>query len=57
LLVVAGGGGYATYTLPGTQPSHFQAQSLGFTYATVTAESLRIDMVNESRHVLFHAAR
>jgi len=53
LLVVAGGGGYETYALPGTHPSHFQAQSLGFAYLTVTAETLRIDMVNDSRRVLF----
>ena len=53
LLVVSGGGGYETYPLTGTNPTHFQAQSLGFAYITVTSETLRIDMVNEDRRVLF----
>jgi tartrate-resistant acid phosphatase type 5 len=53
LLVVAGGGGYTTYALPGAQPALFQAQSLGFAYVVATPTRLRVELINASGQPLF----
>lgn len=53
LQVVAGGGGYATYALPGSNPSHFQVESLGFAYVTVETTRITVEMVGVDGTVLY----
>jgi tartrate-resistant acid phosphatase type 5 len=53
LLVVAGGGGYETYALPGTQPTLFQARSLGFAYVVLTPSRMRVELVDGDGSRLF----
>jgi tartrate-resistant acid phosphatase type 5 len=53
LLVIAGGGGYRTYGLPGGQPALFQTQTHGFAYVTATAAALRVEMLDGDGNSLF----
>jgi tartrate-resistant acid phosphatase type 5 len=53
LQVIAGGGGYATYTLPGSHPALFQQQTLGFAYVAVEGNHLRLEMIAPDGTVLF----
>jgi hypothetical protein len=53
LLVVAGGGGYATYPVAGGQPALFQMQTLGFAYVTLSTQMLRVEMLDGAGHSLF----
>ena len=53
LQVIAGGGGYATYTLPGGHPSLFQRQTLGFAYVAVDGNRLRLEMIGPDGGTLF----
>jgi tartrate-resistant acid phosphatase type 5 len=57
LFVVAGGGGYDTYALGGTNPALFQSQSLGFAYVTVEATRLTIEMIDADGTSLFSTKR
>ncbi len=53
LQVVSGGGGYATYALPGANPALFQAQSLGFVYVAVEGARLSLEVVSADGEVLY----
>ena len=57
LLVVSGGGGYATYAVGDRQPALFQAQTLGFAYVIVTAQTLRVEMIDGGGQTLFSHER
>ncbi len=53
LQVVSGGGGYATYALPGANPAFFQAQTLGFVYVAVDGARLTLEAVSADGEVLY----
>jgi tartrate-resistant acid phosphatase type 5 len=57
LLVVSGGGGYATYPVGSRQPSLFQAQAHGFAYITLSANRLIVEMIDAAGQVLFRHER
>jgi hypothetical protein len=51
--VIAGGGGYETYALPGGHPSLFQARTLGFVYVAVEGSRLTLEMIGADGARLF----
>lgn len=53
LLAISGGGGYATYALPGGQAALFQSQALGFAYVSVEATRLTVELVGADGQTLF----
>jgi tartrate-resistant acid phosphatase type 5 len=57
LLVVSGGGGYATYPVGNQQPSLFQVQAHGFAYVTLSANRLIVEMIDSAGRVLFRHER
>jgi hypothetical protein len=56
LLAVSGGGGYATYTLPGGHATLFQTQALGFMYVSVEPARLTVEVVGADGQTLFSHA-
>jgi len=51
--VVAGGGGYESYPLPGGHPALFQAQTLGFAYVSIEGARLRLELIGPDGATLF----
>jgi len=53
LHVVSGGGGYATYSLPGGNPALFQTQARGFVYVAVDGARLALEVMSADGAVLY----
>ena len=53
LQVIAGGGGYLLYPLPGGHPSLFQLQAFGFAYVSIDGPRLTLEMVGADGATLF----